>query len=1629
MKIKNTYPKLVLSDLKIVQDQAITRLEAFAKTSDFQDMMTLSFGTHTFNYTQLQSNWLAGNIKFPSIEILTHNELKGAYGAFSQDTGHIYLAQELLSPSLTELATSVLLEEYGHFIDSRLNTVDSQGDEGAIFSALVQGKILSDEQLQQLQTEDDSTTINLHGQAIEVEQGSVSGSGGYEGSNQTIKLDSKGGGTATFFYEHYGIPDQFIIRYEGKELLNTGFVSNSRSGTVEIPKGNSDELQVIVATNNSGTAWNYNVTTESCPDSKPFIVKLVGGECKDTDKNGSCEGTGTIYIGRSDGIAQMLKVDGKVEYTDSSIKVDGIVYSMIGAGQVKSVPLFQGKFTIDTASGVSPSFQETGHLPNEYTLGGLPVNFNGLTMNANGLALGAKFKLVDKLGFPDSFLSGSDALLISQNDVDFGQSFKASLPNIKDFKLFKFVPVKEFSDFSIEYVAPEDKIKIQGKLVIDDFTKTEKFGKVTFDLASDNSIEIQGGKADIKGTLSAETNLNLIKGWGLKELALTIDTKNHDVGGSAKIEFPFKAVIPPGNASATAELGFKTPIPPLELNKVAIKVDNLNVPIPGQPEVFLQRISGSLDNLARSDKDAIEFSGGVGLTLGPKYNLHLSIPLLDVEINKSNLALIKADFDGTISSEKMTGKGDITVIDSILVNGNGNFTFDWNKKFLEYKGGLSLVDGLIKSNGGFKVDSNFNINTSGTASVNVPKFIPWVGGAQIGSGNMAFKFSNDGNLANDYAAGWGTVDIQKLGVHISFVAGFKVYFDGTVDTIGTTNIPNSIAKAVATPSGIAVESNTKWILLGADWQNSVAHNVPVQITMPDGTVINEADFAANNMVIVDELSNDTTKVVMVLNPQKGNWNIDVINQTGLGAVTYSTATDSVAPTIEVTSPAVDVGGGKVTIDYKAFDSDSKAQIALFYDTNNKGFDGIQITDGLIEKDATGHFVWNTQGVPTGNYFIYAMITDENNPPVFDYSPARVKVVEKADLSVSQTASLNPTVGENLTYTITVKNNGVTDSKNVILTETLPDNVTFVSSSTTPVQNVANILTFNLGNLKVDAIKTFDIVVTAPQTPTTVMATAHVDSSTFDPNATNSTYNLTTNIKESSPSSTDLSVTKTDKSGSVNFGEQYTYSIIVANKGLSTATNVVLTENLPSTMNFINSTHHTQLNSADSNFSKYLLQLGNIESGKKVAVDFTVSSLVAGDLVATTNVSSDETDNNLSNNSLISSKTIYSVAPSKIDLELTQTSINTTPAIGEQITLNITLTNKGPGTATAIQVQDLLPAGLKFVSAQPEQGQYDSSTGIWDIGNMRDNLIRTLKITAIVENSGSLTNTAEITSVFETDLDSTPNNHLSNEDDISVLTLNSAPIATAPVITSNGGQDTASLSVSENQSAITQITATDADANSVLTFSINGGVDANLFSIDNKTGSLLFKTSPDFENPSDTNKDNAYEVSVQVSDGSLTDTQNLKINVSNILSEIYGSSNQDVLFGSANDDFINGLAGNDFINAWLGNDTIYGGEGNDLITAGIGNDVIYGGIGNDILSGGTGADIFYFSQGDSHDVITDFDVEDKINIASSSINSFSDLQNTMTQVGMDTIIKLNNADDLVLKNIGISSLNTSDFFFV
>jgi len=102
---------------------------------------------------------------------------------------------------------------------------------------------------------------------------------------------------------------------------------------------------------------------------------------------------------------------------------------------------------------------------------------------------------------------------------------------------------------------------------------------------------------------------------------------------------------------------------------------------------------------------------------------------------------------------------------------------------------------------------------------------------------------------------------------------------------------------------------------------------------------------------------------------------------------------------------------------------------------------------------------------------------------------------------------------------------------------------------------------------------------------------------------------------------------------------------------------------------------------------------------------------------------------------------------------------------------------------------------------------------------------------------------------------------------------------APTITS-----VAAIDVAENETAVIDVQSTDPEGlteGAGLTYSLSGGADQALFSIDTNTGVLTFASPMDFESPLDSGFDNFYEVQVRVFDGANGRTQDIVVTVTDI----------------------------------------------------------------------------------------------------------------------------------------------------
>jgi gliding motility-associated-like protein/uncharacterized repeat protein (TIGR01451 family) len=129
-----------------------------------------------------------------------------------------------------------------------------------------------------------------------------------------------------------------------------------------------------------------------------------------------------------------------------------------------------------------------------------------------------------------------------------------------------------------------------------------------------------------------------------------------------------------------------------------------------------------------------------------------------------------------------------------------------------------------------------------------------------------------------------------------------------------------------------------------------------------------------------------------------------------------------------------------------------------------------------------------------------------------------------------------------------------------------------------------------------------------------------------------------------------------------------------------------------------------------------------------------TSVDAGDYILTINANGC--------NSLPSTVTVI-IHDCIADLNVVKTVNNVHPLFGQNVVFTITATNNGPYDATGVSVTDILQNGYDYISSTTTTGTYNSTTGIWTIGNLNNGATAILTITAKVISTGNYVNTATI----------------------------------------------------------------------------------------------------------------------------------------------------------------------------------------------------------------------------------------------------------------------------------------------
>ena len=295
---------------------------------------------------------------------------------------------------------------------------------------------------------------------------------------------------------------------------------------------------------------------------------------------------------------------------------------------------------------------------------------------------------------------------------------------------------------------------------------------------------------------------------------------------------------------------------------------------------------------------------------------------------------------------------------------------------------------------------------------------------------------------------------------------------------------------------------------------------------------------------------------------------------------------------------------------------------------------------------------------------------------------------------------NPNFGDNLTYTVTVKNEGNGNANDVIIVDALGKGLEYVSS-TGNYDNKTNTITWKV-DLASGETKTFTVV---------AKIVGYTDV-TNEVTVGNKTAAVTVDIPEIIPA-------KDVNNTTPNFGDKVEYTITVNNNANKDAKQVVIVDTLGKGLKFINASHNGKYDESTRTIT-WIIDLGAGESAV-----FSVNAAV-------------EAYGNINNTVVVGNKsatkniTVPEIIPGKsVDVE--------NPNFGDTVTYTVTVTNNGVGDAKQVVVRDILDKGLKFVKAT---GEYtfdeDSCTVTW-IVDLANGEYQTFYVTAVAEAYGVLIN--------------------------------------------------------------------------------------------------------------------------------------------------------------------------------------------------------------------------------------------------------------------------------------------------
>jgi LPXTG-site transpeptidase (sortase) family protein len=248
----------------------------------------------------------------------------------------------------------------------------------------------------------------------------------------------------------------------------------------------------------------------------------------------------------------------------------------------------------------------------------------------------------------------------------------------------------------------------------------------------------------------------------------------------------------------------------------------------------------------------------------------------------------------------------------------------------------------------------------------------------------------------------------------------------------------------------------------------------------------------------------------------------------------------------------------------------------------------------------------------------------------------------ADLQLSKSVDdPAPNIGDNVTFTIVLDNNGPDPATNVEVTDTLPAGVTYLSSS--PSQGTFSSATgvWDVGSLVSGASASLDITASVDATGLLTNAAEVTAADQYDPDSTpgdgaGDDYDTA----DLQAQEADLDLQKMVDDSNPTLGDTINYTVIVVNFGPDDATNVIFTDTLPAGQSLVVA---TASQGTCTGTTTIICDLGGLANGASANVVISVTVRSIGPTTNTGNVIADQYDPLFTNNSAAVSLTV--AAPS------------------------------------------------------------------------------------------------------------------------------------------------------------------------------------------------------------------------------------------------------------------------------------------------------------------------------------------------------------------------------------------------